>query len=107
MLRDCADLQSDVSPKLVVYLERNAGVGVGLETRGGYCDLVRAGLQRKKVVRAICGRRALLAHIRLHVHDSDLSAGNHRLSRITNRARNRAGYVSARSANAEDDNKEY
>ena len=53
------------------------------------------------MVRAICARRAFLADIGLHIHDSDLRAGNHRLPAITNRARNRAGYVCARRAEAE------
>jgi hypothetical protein len=43
----------------------------------------------------------------LHIHDSDLRASDHRLSAIANRARNRAGYVSARSADSEDEDEEY
>jgi hypothetical protein len=80
---------------------------MGLEAGGGYRDSVRSRLQGKEVVRAICRGSGLLATIGLHIHDSDLRASDHRLSAIANRARNRAGYVSARSADSEDEDEEY
>jgi hypothetical protein len=105
VLGDRADLQGDISPKLVVHLERNTAVGIGLKSSGGYREFVRTRLQGKEMVSAIGARRGLLANVGLHIHDSDLRASDHRLPAITNRARNRAGYVSARCADAE--NQEY
>jgi hypothetical protein len=52
---------------------------------------------------AICGRRAFLADIGLHIYHADLRAGNHRLSWIMHRARNRARDVCASRAETEYD----
>jgi hypothetical protein len=69
-----AHLKGDVKPKLVIYLERNTRVGIGLESGSGYRDFVRARLQGKEMVAAIGGRGGLLASIGLRIYDSDPSA---------------------------------
>ena len=84
MLSHRAHLQSHVNPKLVINLERNTVVGIGLEPGSSDRDTVRARLQGEEVVRAIGGRGGFLAHVRFHIYDSDLGAGNHRLCAITN-----------------------